>query len=227
MKKFLLSALLISAGITAASAQSFEFYLSNQLENMVPTNYQLITEGADFEAEMEIGDDYGYGCTVEFAAYAKAVNKTQQPITLSVGYELVKGENNLDELEGAEFYDTLTTCLGGSCLAANPFPVEIAAGGQTPYGWGEHLNASVNCTDAEQAKSLKFDLKGNFTVTCGSESLHFSILYRTPHFQSIDGITSSNTPAEYFNLQGIKVDNPSKGTIYIKRQGGKTSKVVY
>ena len=31
--------------------------------------------------------------------------------------------------------------------------------------------------------------------------------------------------AEYYNLQGVKVVNPSSG-LYIKRQGGKTSKVI-
>lgn len=34
-----------------------------------------------------------------------------------------------------------------------------------------------------------------------------------------------NAPVEYYNLQGVKVENPEKG-IYIKRQGGKTTKVV-
>ena len=37
--------------------------------------------------------------------------------------------------------------------------------------------------------------------------------------------TNDNVPVEYFNLQGVKVENPSTG-LYIKRQGQKTSKVV-
>ena len=36
---------------------------------------------------------------------------------------------------------------------------------------------------------------------------------------------NENTPAVYYNLQGVKVENPSSG-LYIKRQGGKTSKVI-
>ncbi|HAW06954.1 MAG TPA: DUF5116 domain-containing protein, partial [Rikenellaceae bacterium] len=35
----------------------------------------------------------------------------------------------------------------------------------------------------------------------------------------------SNAPVEYFNLQGVKVSNPENG-IFIRRQGGKTSKVL-
>ncbi|MBQ1987964.1 MAG: leucine-rich repeat domain-containing protein, partial [Muribaculaceae bacterium] len=38
-------------------------------------------------------------------------------------------------------------------------------------------------------------------------------------------VTEENAGVEYYNLQGVRVMNPEKG-IYIKRQGGKTSKVV-
>ncbi len=38
-------------------------------------------------------------------------------------------------------------------------------------------------------------------------------------------LEDANAPVEYYNLQGIKVENPSKG-IYIKKQGRKTTKVV-
>ncbi len=42
----------------------------------------------------------------------------------------------------------------------------------------------------------------------------------------IDDIEAAgdNAPAEYFNLNGVRVDNPENG-FYIKRQGGKTTKV--
>ena len=36
----------------------------------------------------------------------------------------------------------------------------------------------------------------------------------------------ANAPVEYFNLQGMRVENPAKGNIYIKRQGANTSKIV-
>lgn len=46
-------------------------------------------------------------------------------------------------------------------------------------------------------------------------------------FSGIDGVESdecSDAPVEYYNLQGMKVENPTSG-IYIRRQGSKTSKV--
>ena len=36
-----------------------------------------------------------------------------------------------------------------------------------------------------------------------------------------------NAPAEYYNLQGIRVDNPVPGTLYIRRQGSDATKIVY
>lgn len=44
----------------------------------------------------------------------------------------------------------------------------------------------------------------------------------------IDEINADdNAPAEYFNLQGVRVANPVKGQIYIKRQGAKVTKISY
>ena len=39
-----------------------------------------------------------------------------------------------------------------------------------------------------------------------------------------DVVTDENAPVEYYNLQGMRVENPSNG-IFIRRQGGKTVKV--
>ncbi|MDE7475428.1 MAG: hypothetical protein K2M71_07350, partial [Duncaniella sp.] len=46
-------------------------------------------------------------------------------------------------------------------------------------------------------------------------------------FTGIADITADddNAPVEYFNLQGIRVDNPTPG-LYIRRQGKKVEKVV-
>ena len=39
------------------------------------------------------------------------------------------------------------------------------------------------------------------------------------------GAEDVEAPVEYYNLQGVKVDNPSNG-LYIKRQGNKVTKVI-
>jgi len=39
-------------------------------------------------------------------------------------------------------------------------------------------------------------------------------------------IENNDYPVEYYNLQGIRIDNPSSGTIVIRRQGSTTSKIL-
>ena len=37
-------------------------------------------------------------------------------------------------------------------------------------------------------------------------------------------VDNANAPVEYFNLQGIRVENPANG-LYIRRQGNKVEKI--
>ena len=46
-----------------------------------------------------------------------------------------------------------------------------------------------------------------------------------PEVSGIEDVNAEDAEVEYYNLQGVKVENPEKG-IYIMKQGGKTSKVV-
>ncbi len=55
-----------------------------------------------------------------------------------------------------------------------------------------------------------------FYVTAYEESLTNGIA---------DIVADENAPVEYFNLQGIRVENPSNG-LYIRRQGNKVTKVI-
>ncbi len=41
----------------------------------------------------------------------------------------------------------------------------------------------------------------------------------------VGGYTASESPAEYYSLQGIRVSNPTRG-IFIRRQGNKSSKII-
>ena len=41
-----------------------------------------------------------------------------------------------------------------------------------------------------------------------------------------DVVVDENAPVEYFNLQGVRVANPERGGIYIRRQGTNVAKVL-
>lgn len=84
----------------------------------------------------------------------------------------------------------------------------------------------------ENSESYAF-VKGTFSLTPGNY-----VLYRRGSTMRVFGFTwtgetsaitdiaaDENAPVEYFNLQGIRVDNPTSG-LYIKRQGSKVTKVI-
>lgn len=59
-------------------------------------------------------------------------------------------------------------------------------------------------------------------LICGPEAFSMAgIEELTPDNQTQD------TPAEYYNLQGIRVSEPAAGGIYIRRQGSKVSKIKF
>ena len=93
----------------------------------------------------------------------------------------------------------------------------------------------TNCYD------IAWDLAGNIYI-CGNSGEYMkgfalpreakSFTTSAPSKQAftldssaIEEIGEDNAPAEYYNLQGIKVENPEKG-IFIKKQGNKATKVV-
>lgn len=57
--------------------------------------------------------------------------------------------------------------------------------------------------------------------------LNFSTDPRSFITSGINAIEADSEPAVYFNLQGLKVENPRKGELYIKRRGNKVEKVIY
>ena len=58
------------------------------------------------------------------------------------------------------------------------------------------------------------------------KDLVFSTDYREIHTAGIEAIGGDCDTPVYYNLQGIKIDNPVKGEIYIKVKGDKTFKVI-
>ena len=79
----------------------------------------------------------------------------------------------------------------------NGYPIE-----QTIYEYDYEL--------MEDYPALRYTSEGYFDASAG-----------------IDDVTvDTDAPVEYFNLQGIRVANPSAGNIHIRRQGAKTDKVL-
>lgn len=52
------------------------------------------------------------------------------------------------------------------------------------------------------------------------------VMHKSAGVNDIMTDTDTNAPVEFFNLQGVRVNNPVAGNLYLRRQAGKTTKVV-
>lgn len=85
----------------------------------------------------------------------------------------------------------------------------------------------VKVTAAEDFESGELSVKNILFATAAEEGVTLNDIsvnvLRATDIEHVDA--TDNAPVEYYNLQGVKVENPTKG-IYIKKQGSRTSKVL-
>lgn len=242
MKKFLLSASLLGAGVAAASAQSFDFYISNTLEEgtnedgmklLKPVDYQKVSDGDVVEIKnlyKTFEDDPAYYYVqAELMAYTRIVNLTDpkegHDITMTISYaEEGTQEDNTAQL--GDVHAGFMTCVGGSCTGNNPFSFTINKGGETASVVGEHIGYEVSSETQGLVDQLTLNAKYNVTATADGQTLHFTLFFNRTGSAAVDSIEAADAPAVYYNMQGIRVDNPEAGQIYIMRKGDKVSKVI-
>lgn len=102
---------------------------------------------------------------------------------------------------------TVTTDAQGKASIAIPIAT----------GYFGKVNITVSKADSQYSGTKEISLKGASTAETYVADLSNGVS---------DVLIDSEAPAVYYNLQGIRVDNPANG-IYIKRQGNKTSKVQF
>ena len=109
----------------------------------------------------------------------------------------------------------------------------------TTKAWGTHIRPKVNnCPIGSEAYSGDFTYVDepdfNWDVKeAGNYRLTFDLDNWTINTKRLDVSSSAqfvisnmdNVPCEYYNLNGVRVQKPSKG-IYIVKQGSKVSKVI-
>ncbi|MBD5358587.1 MAG: hypothetical protein HDR88_16635 [Bacteroides sp.] len=61
--------------------------------------------------------------------------------------------------------------------------------------------------------------------TDGEGNTTYSDIINSDGTTSINAISNDNAPVKWYNLQGIEVTNPEAGAVYLRQQGGKTTKV--
>lgn len=143
-----------------------------------------------------------YKQTNNFAGSSTPVGGWEsQPSSVSMTYNDVARQ--LDKFEG----------IAGS------IPAEVSA--QTPVTYKHTMTLASNIKDPHNARVIGYlqNLKTKAIENVTSFSL-------ADFFEAgLEGVEAdNNAPAEYYNLQGIRVANPANG-IFIRRQGTKTSKI--
>lgn len=80
-----------------------------------------------------------------------------------------------------------------------------------------------------QPESITFDHDSAYSKGYGWEDPHAAIISSEALIDPL-GVANvgidANQPVEYFNLQGIRVNNPEKGQVVIRRQGSDSAKVI-
>ena len=94
-----------------------------------------------------------------------------------------------------------------------------------PYGFFGTLVDGVITIPDNMLLYAETNYFGGRFVTSG-DRFKVDLYHEVPGSSGIDDIMISNEgEVEYFNLQGVKVNNPGAG-LYIRRQGGKTTKEI-
>ncbi|MDE7437584.1 MAG: hypothetical protein K2M93_03780 [Muribaculaceae bacterium] len=136
--------------------------------------------------------------------------------------------NNMLRLSGANEGLTVNLTAFNSIEASDltnetPIKLTLSADMLASVGTATQADGDVNAVVIGDVDPSKFVLT-NEGYSLGSDGNGNLVLMVGTGVEEIFG--DEDAPVEYFNLQGIKVANPEKG-LYIKRQGEKTTKVIF
>lgn len=109
-------------------------------------------------------------------------------------------------------------------------------GGYDIYVYGvENGNDFVDINGTVDGNVISWTGDWGYFMDLGNNEYRMMLYFKDGKFTFIFDLASSgvsdfsvgdeNAPAEYFNLQGVRVDNPSNG-LYIRRQGNVSTKVL-
>ena len=134
----------------------------------------------------------------------------------------ISGENGVYTAKAVEFtnaektfklstakgvWDNNETKVGFNDNGLNVGTVTVGTEATVTRAWGEN-NTIEN---------------GTYDITIDLVNKTFLATASVP--TAIESVEAASAVVEYYNLQGVKVENPEKG-VFIKKQGGKTTKVV-
>ncbi len=229
--------MLCASAALSAGAQSFDEVLTASY------NGQPITEGStiyvtDYEDNTEYNEGYSY-----LQGHIKVTNKTEEPVALRGVFLYSEPSKATADAapetwgmasmcyEGAEIVNnsSAASCLGAGNMDAGAGNVWVPAAGTDTFSWLPHLE---NCA-ADAVSTYRFLMQpltadfetGEIFGDNLTDPLSFNICFR-PNLNAVDRIDAdSDSAAVYYNLQGVRVAEPTHGA-YIRVKGAKSEKVV-
>lgn len=247
MKKSLLALLLLGAA-SAVSAQTLTDYftVSYHGEEIKEGDIVYITErfdeGVDEEEDPETHETVLKHLGFSYISHISMVNKTDKPMACSAVF--LYDNPTKDEINAnPDFWGSPSMCFSGatsvngsaqnSCLNAGPMnagagTVWVPAKGKDTFSWEPHLDFAAG--DAVSTYTMVIEpLIGDSEIISElevGEPLTFKICYCAEKPNGVESVIIDNNQAPvYYDLQGKRVANPSKG-LYIRVANGKALKVI-
>lgn len=170
------------------------------------------------------GDVIAAGVRGSVTIYGKNHQLTPQDDSFAAGIagEAVEAKAvAVEDLKSCNYLDFVKVS-GVSCsLDAGKTKNYTISNGTTTFAVYNQFNLEMPELDANK----KYDIVGFVSSYNGNAQFQpISVVENSS--SAIDEIgVDENAPVEFFNLQGVRVENPENG-IFVRRQGGKVSKVV-
>lgn len=166
-----------------------------------------------------------------------AKNISEEPYQLA--YEFYRSVPSTEEVAGgAGGFGAYQACYSYSNPATGAGNCTDGVDGQTKYyddlkeiGVGDSFDMAFHQIGFTSLDPITIHF--TYYVIEGGEKLEgakFDMDIKFTHLYDItngvSGVDADAEDAEYFNLQGVRISNPSEGQLYIVRQGGKIGKVI-
>lgn len=188
-------------------------------------NPDMATPLAEVQKQLSDGiNSFGYKLGIE--GYTQPVDLPSNDIYLRGGDYSGWGamEENRFEDKGGLIYELKVPVLSGEFKLAGPEWNSGNVDFGLPGGQQLTLGKTYTLTQSGQNMSLAAGSAEDVTLRFDWNTKELTITHTSG---IVSAIADENAPAEYYNLQGIRVEKPLSGHLYIVKCGESTTKTVY
>lgn len=195
-------------------------YVDPDYESVIPVNIYPTTDGlklgiVGYGKDGVIPDNVIYSAPIENGTWTGPKDFEEATETTNSAYRFVELQS--DNVAGLTGYYKVGDAAVGTTSTRDA----------APLGYSFTDKASGQYMDLFGVNELSLYLAKNGAMT--PTPINITLEKSKPVVTGIESVTgdASDAPVEYFNLQGIRVASPEQGRVYIRRQGGAASKIIF